>query len=207
MTRRSSSEAGFTLAETLVALLILAMVSAAGTSLLLGATSTSKQVREREAETRQLDIAQALIRSDIAALSVRGVKPESGIGNVGNLFGNSTVDERPFLSFVRSGWQNPGTLEARSSLQSVSYRLERGELIRSVTVRPDAVRSTPVAERVLLSGVDRIEVAFDRGGVRSREWIGDAGQPLHILPDLIEIKIVFEDERSFEIAALTGARS
>lgn len=202
-----TSVAGFTLAETLVALLILAAVSAAGTSLLMGATSTSKQVRETEADIRQLDIAQALIRGDIAALSVRGVKPESGIGEAGNLFGQSSSDERPFLSFVRSGWQNPGTLEARSSLQHVSYHLEDGDLIRTVTVRPDATPSTPVAERVLFRDVENIEMSFERGGVRSPEWIGDAGQPLHVLPDLIEMEIVFEDERTFTMAILTGARS
>ncbi|MEM1087810.1 MAG: hypothetical protein AAGH90_08775, partial [Pseudomonadota bacterium] len=68
-----------------MALLILAALSAAGTSLLLGATSSSKQLRLKEAEARQIDIAQALIRNDIAALSVRAIVRDGGFGRPGNL--------------------------------------------------------------------------------------------------------------------------
>lgn len=206
MRGRPCKQGGFSLAETLVALLILALVSAAGTSLLMGATSTTKQIKAREAETRTLDLAQALIRNDIAALSVRAVIPESGYGGAGNLFGQSRDESGAVLSFVRSGWINPQGAEPRGTLQHVSYRLESGALIRSVSTRPDAVRATPVAERVLFENISRIELGFWRGGARSREWIGDAGQALHILPDLIDVEIVFDDDRRLQLAVMTGAR-
>jgi len=69
MTRPASHQAGFTLAETLVALFILALVTAAGGGLLIGATGSGKQVRERDETVRKLDMAQAMIRNDIAALA------------------------------------------------------------------------------------------------------------------------------------------
>lgn len=203
----ASSQLGFTLVETLVALFVLAIVSAAGSALLLGATQTQKQVQFREQQTRQIDVAQAMIRNDIAALSKRGVRPDNGFGRAGNLFGEDSYGDRPFLTFVRSGWLNPGQLDARSRLQAVSYRVEEGNLIRSATLRPDATNGTDRAEMILLNGVDAVRTRFRRGGDWSVEWIGDAGQSLSILPDLIEMQIVFENESSMTIVALTGARS
>ena len=203
---RSPSQRGFTLAETLVALFVLAIVSAAGTGLLMGASSSSKQLRDKETEIRTLDMAQAFLRNDIAALSMRATVTETGFGAPGNLFGNASDQRGPILAFVRSGWVNPQNREDRSTLQHVEYRLENSTLIRTATVRPDAVAGTPHVERVLLEGVNRVDVRFLRGGEWSREWQGDAGQALHILPDLIELEIVFEDERELVISALTGGR-
>lgn len=203
---RPSSQIGFTLAETLVALFVLAIVSAAGTGLLMGASSSSKQLRDKETEIRKLDMAQAFLRNDIASLSIRATVPETGFGTPGNLFGNASDQQGPLLAFVRSGWINPQEHENRSSLQHVEYRLEENNLIRTATVRPDAVAGTPRVERTLLEGVERVDVRFLRGGEWSREWQGDAGQGLHILPDLIEVEIIFEDERELVISALTGGR-
>ena len=206
MRRQVSAQSGFTLVETMVALFILALVTAAGSGLLMGATGSSKQVRERESASRQLDVAQALIRNDIAAMSVRAIRPDDGFSRAGNLFGQSAPGADPFLMFVRSGWLNPGQVAGRSDLQAVRYRLQDGQLIREAVVRPDAVAGTPVAQRVLLDSVSHVDMRFQRGGEWSVEWIGDAGQRLDILPDLIEMKIGFEGGKSLTIAALTGAR-
>ncbi len=206
MKPRSSQQAGFTLAETMVALFILALVSAAGSGLLVGATSSSKQIRERDAYVRQLDIAQALIRNDIAGLSVRAIQPDDGFSAAGNLFGESAPGGDPFLAFVRNGWLNPDYAAARSDLQWVRYRLESGQLIREAVIRPDAVTGTPISRRVLLEEVTRVGTRFQRGGEWSPDWIGDAGQPLSVLPDLIELDIGFENGERLVIAALTGGR-
>ncbi|CAN0238155.1 unnamed protein product, partial [Chrysoparadoxa australica] len=121
--------------------------------------------------------------------------------------GESAPSENLVLSFVRSGWINPGNAETRSDLQAVEYRLVNSNLLREATVRPDRVDDTPVSQRVLLRDVARIDMRFRRGGEWSPEWIGDSGQPLHILPDLIEMSIGFEDGRELTIAALAGGRS
>ncbi|MEM7328912.1 MAG: type II secretion system minor pseudopilin GspJ [Pseudomonadota bacterium] len=207
MSHQPDNQSGFTLAETLVALFILAMVSSAGAALLISATSASQQVREREIEARTLDIAQALLRQDIAALSDRTLQPADGFSPAGNLYGEAPRGEEPFLRFVRNGWLNPGSVEPRSTLQSVEYRLRNGALIREATLRPDATRGTPVSSRTLLEGVSRIELGFVRGDQRSDFWLGDAIVGRSILPDLIEIEITFENGTQLSLAALTGGRA
>lgn len=207
MPGRPSNAAGFSLAETMVALFILALVSAAGSGLLMGATASGKQVRDHEADARRLDIAQAFIRNDIAALSERAITPNDGFSRPGNLFGKSvTGGADPFLSFVRTGWINPGNMNPRSDLQAVRYRLDAQQLVRETILRPDHVNATPIARRVLLDGIGRVDTRFQRGGVWSPDWIGDAGQSLHILPDLIEVTIHFETGESLTIVSLTGVR-
>ncbi|MEL7111768.1 MAG: type II secretion system minor pseudopilin GspJ [Pseudomonadota bacterium] len=207
MTPNASSQSGFSLAETLVALFILALVSSAGASLLIGATGAGQQVRDREAEARQIDIAQRLIRQDIAALSARAIQPDDGFSPAANLIGEAPRGEDPFLTFVRSGWINPGRLEARGSLQSVAYSLRQGQLVREVALRPDATRSTPTISRVLLEDVRAVEIGFFRGGDRSEFWRGDVLQNRSILPDIIELGITFEDDTTLRLAAITGGRS
>lgn len=207
MMRVSHSQRGFTLVETLVALFILAIVSSAGAALLISATSASQQVRQQEAEARKLDIAQALIRQDIAALSARTIKPADGFSLAGNLYGEAPRGEAPFLRFVRSGWINPGSIEPRSNLQSVEYFLRGGVLVREAALRPDATNGTPVSSRVLLEGISRIELGFVRGDQRSDFWIGDSQITSAVLPDLIEMELFFENGTSLSLAALTGGRS
>lgn len=205
--RPQSAQSGFTLAETLVALFILAIVSTAGAALLIGATTTGQQIRDQEEITRQLDIAQRLIRQDIAALNARPIRPDDGYSPAGNLFGETPRGEEPFLRFVRDGWLNPGNIEPRSNFQAVAYSLRDGALIREASLRADATRSTPVASRILLTDVRTIELGFLRGDQRSDFWQGDAGQSLDILPDLIEVTVIFDNGTRLSLAALTGART
>ncbi|MEM8616810.1 MAG: type II secretion system minor pseudopilin GspJ [Pseudomonadota bacterium] len=206
MIGKTETQRGFTLAETLVALFVLSLISAAGTSLLLGATSAGQQLRTQQADLREIDLAIAMIRNDIQALSVRAIQPDTGFGRPGNLFGRSSPSPEPVLSFVRDGWINPNGVDQRGTLQAVRYRLEEGKLIREAYVRVDASFGTPGTRRVLLSGVRGVETRFVRRGVASDEWIGDAGQPLHVLPDLISLSITFEGGQILTLSTLVGAR-
>ncbi len=203
---RRPVQAGFSLAETLVALFILALVSSAGASLLIGATGAGQQIREREADARQVDIAQRLLRQDISAMSARAIQPSDGFSPAFSLFGEATSGETPFLSFVRAGWINPAEVEARSTLQAVSYSVRGGDLIREATLRPDATLGTPISSRVLLNNVKSVELGFVRGGQRSNFWDGRSGLAQGVLPDLIEVNVTFDDDTSLNLAILTGGR-
>ena len=207
MMPEQKSQFGFTLAETLVALFILALVSAAGTALLIGATTTSQQLREQEKVTRQLDVAQRLIRQDIMAMSDRMIRPVDGFSEPIGLIGEQPRNEEPFLKFVRSGWINPGFVESRGGLQAVEYTLRNGNLVREVDLRPDATSATPISSRVLLRNVQTVELEFVRGDEASDFWQGGASTRVVVLPDLIEMTVRFDNGTNLTIAALSGGRA
>lgn len=201
----SPSQSGFTLVEMLVALFILGLVSSAGAGLLMGATSAGKQVREQEVRVRQLDIASALIRNDISAMTSRAVQQDFGFGEPMSLVGESAPSAAPLLQFVRDGWLNPSDVN-RSDLQAVTYELVEGGLIRTALLRPDAINGTPVSTRVLLQGISRVEAGFMRSGQWSSEWNVSRRADVAVLPDLIRLRVVFENGETYTLSSLTGAR-
>lgn len=139
------------------------------------------------------------------AMQERASRADYGFGAPINLIGESAPSSAPLMQFIRAGWANPSA-EKRSDLQAVSYRLTDGQLVRAVWLRPDATSTTPVSNRVLLDNVVRVEMRFMRGGQSSREWNVSRRTTLDILPELIEMIIVFADGNTLTIAALTGAR-
>lgn len=205
MRQHPLSQSGFTLVEMLVALFILGLVASAGAGLLMGATGAGQQVRDQEARVRQLDIAQALMRNDISAMTSRAVQEDDGFGEALNLLGESAPSAEPLLQFVRADWLNPNDAP-RSNLQAVTYRLSDGALVRTARLRPDATTGTPVSQRVLLNGISRIDAGFMRGGEWSSEWNVSRRTSAQILPDLIRLKIVFETGEAFTLTSLTGVR-
>ncbi|QYJ00152.1 type II secretion system minor pseudopilin GspJ [Thalassovita mediterranea] len=206
MTQRlTSSQSGFTLVETLVALLILSIMAVAGGSMLLGATSAGKQVREREAYIRSLDMAQAYIRGDLEAATPRAAESASGRGGPMGLTGGETSQTDALISFVRNGWINPEQAEARSGLQYIRYELTPdGELVRIAALRPDPIEATPTARQVLLTGIETVNLTFWRGDEMSLYWESAAGGASTGLPDRIDMEIRFDDQRTLLISSLAG---
>lgn len=201
-------QAGFTLVETLVALLILSIMAVAGGSLLLRATDAGKQVRERESDIRTLDIAQAYIRDDLESVTKRAAETADGRGGARLLTGGETAQTDALLTFVRNGWINPGGVAPRSGLQAVRYSLsEEGELVREAVLRPDPTVSTPTVRQVLLQGVEAVNIVFWRGDEMSLYWEAVAEPPDDVLPDLIEMIITFSDGRTLTIASLVAGAS
>lgn len=201
----SARQAGFTLAEMLVALFILSILAVAGGNLLLRATASGEQLRHREATVRQLDIAQALIRSDLESVIRRGVEPVDTYGGPITLAGGETNRVDGLLRLVRNGWMNPDGTASRSDLQAVNYSLSaEGELVRTAWLRPDATASTPVAERVLLRDVADVDLAFWKGDQMSAYWEGTPEPPANEMPDIVEIRIRFDDGRVLTIASGVG---
>ncbi|MEM5517709.1 type II secretion system minor pseudopilin GspJ [Henriciella sp. AS95] len=205
MTHQASSQSGFTLTETLVALFILSILAVAGGNLLLRATQAGKQVRDREAVIRTLDIAQAFIRDDLEAMVARGSIPEDGFGEPVSLVGGRTNQTDALLRFVRNGWINPNRVIPRSGLQTIRYELtEDGELVRAAYLRPDPTPNTNVARRVLLDHVETVDLVFWRNGQPSAYWEGRIAPPDNVLPDLIDMRIALEDGRVLTISGLVG---
>ena len=208
MNTRASSSDGFTLIETLVVLMIVAMLSVGAGTMLTQTIQAGKQVEARSDALADMQIANALLRDDLASLTQRASTSPDPFERP-SVFKTNTVDsDEAFLVFTRHGWSKPPSGEARSDLQRVAYSFEDGELIRKAWLRPDPDRETEIIERVLLSGVQDLRISYSHSGVWLPEWRQQVTDDDRVrLPEAIEIICEFSEGDEFRQVFVTGARS
>lgn len=149
MSALRDKEAGFTLVEVLISLFIFALISV-GT---MTALTQSLQGKDRLAvsmeEINQLNAARAILRADMAALTLRQSRDELGSINPYVL----TTDGEALLSFARRGRQNPSGLERRGDLERVEYHFENGAFIRRSYAHENPAQLAKTYDRVLLDNL------------------------------------------------------
>ena len=179
------AQAGFTLAETLVAMFVFALLATSGAAILFQTLEGKTRLEAETAELAQLTALHAALKADLAQVAPRLARDEFGASLP---FSGGLTDPDPaLLRLVRRGWTNPGAVERRSSLMAVSYDLRDGALVRRVILRPDATSSTPVRERVLMDGVRSAQLRFLANGQWSDIWVqGARGAGL---PEAVELTL------------------
>ena len=73
---------------------------------------------------------------------------------------NVLSSEADGIGFVRAGWHNPQLILPRSTLQSVGYRLQDGELHRLYGNYLDNVIGYEPKVRVLLTGIEDFQITL-----------------------------------------------
>lgn len=194
MRQRQCRQAGFTLVEMMIALLIFGMLAAAGVALL------SVSVRAQAATGAKLDDVAALNRmssvmqGDLAQAVVRPTRNEAGdltpafVGTAGE------------MTLVRGGWTN---LDAapRASAQKVRYRVAEGGLQRITWPMLDG--GPALAPAVLLDHVASATLRYRFAGAWSERWEAALTQPP--LPQVVELSVQRDDGTVFRQLFLVGA--
>jgi len=191
-----SSEAGFTLIEMLISLLIFGMLTAAGVTLLtltVRTQETSDRVIESLSAVRRTA---ALLNADLAQAAPRVHR--NGDGQPVAAFLGGSGNEALLVAFVRRGWEDENAF--RSSLQRVEYRLRDGRLERW---RYDAVDGEGHALAMpLLTGVSRVQLRYrDRDGGWRDRW--DPTDPAR-LPVAVELVSDSEGQGQIRQVFLVG---
>ncbi len=201
-------QAGFSLIETIVAVFIVALISAGAGVMLTQTVQAGKQVSERGDTLTELQIANAMLRDDFASIAIRRTNSPDPFDLPQVFEGVSADADASFMTFARNGWGLAPSGEMRSDLQRVAYRFEEGQLIRSAWLRPDPDRETPIIERVLLSGLTDFQISYGKNGFWESEWrprVDGADQV--VLPDAFEIICEFENGDRLRQVFLSGVRS
>lgn len=192
MNRARLRAEGFTLIEMLVAVFLLAVLGAAGFTMLFQMNNTRDAVfaqADRLVELQRTFYWMSEDFSQAADRPVRSAVDERIPSVLFSLQGDSMIE------LTRAGWTNPAreVSPARSDLQRVSYGLEDDKLIRAYWYHLDTISEDPTKRRQLLQGVEELSLRFlDRVGSWHESWppldLEDPG-----MPAAVEVRLMLED--------------
>ena len=171
------SEAGFTLVELMVSLVIFGMLSAAGVALLSFSVRAQEAAEGRLGDLAQLRRATTLMAADLGQVAARLHRDEAG-APLPAFTGGATM-----LGFVRRGWENVDGAR-RSSLQRVEYRVVSGKLERVSWPMVDG--GPPRAAAVMLDDVRTIAFRYrmPTGDWRDR-WDPEEADDLPLVVEMV----------------------
>lgn len=181
-----TSQRGFSLVEMLVALAIFAVIASAGVSVVSFSLREDTPIAEASARLEEIQIARRIMQNDFGQIAGRAVRDVYGSRKDGGFQGGVVFGEQALISFVRRGWENPGGLDRRSSLQYVAYIYKDGALRRMTRAMLDPTPDTPQETVTLLSGLENLTVSFFSDGRWSEQWAARGGS-LNV-PEIIAIE-------------------
>lgn len=152
MTTRNP-EAGFTLVEMLVAMLIFAMLAVAGVGLLRASVDTQAAIDSRLDGINAQERVAALFTADLGQAIAR---PQVGRGESRQLSFSGTPSS---VSLIRGGWANPDGLP-RSSLQRVEWTGSQSTVSRIAHLFLDG--SDPGQPAIIQRDVETLTLRYRR---------------------------------------------
>lgn len=193
MTHRTRpAEAGFTLVEVMVALLIFGMIAAAGVTIL------SFSIRAQAATGARLDDGAALTRT-VAALSADLAQATTrATRDAGGTLRPAFVGEAASLALVRGGWTNIDAAP-RAGEQKVEWRVS-GDVLQRVGY-PQLDGAQPLPPTPMLARVRGIALRYRYAGAWADRWDGAQGVPL---PQALELRLTRDDGTFYRAMFLVG---
>lgn len=193
---------GFTV-EMLVAMAVFSLLAVAASSLLGVSLRNAEVFTRADTATRELQIARTIMRADFSQIARRPVRDAYGAPTPTVFAGGAAVAEKPILSFVRYGWDNPGGIDPRASLQYVEYAVAGDALVRRSRPYLDPTPETPVTTATLLSDVSAAQVSFLFRGQWADTWTVATAQ--NALPEAIALDVKQAAAESIRQAFLVSA--
>ncbi|PVM77575.1 type II secretion system minor pseudopilin GspJ [Caulobacter radicis] len=179
---------GFTLVEMLVAVLIFALISAAGVAVMGSTLANQSAVRVTVDRHAELQRARAILKADLSQAAARRTRGEDGRPALTAFAGGDPWGGGgPLLAFVRRGWENPDG-DPRASLQYVEYALVEGRLERRARPALDGARLGP--PQVLLTDIAGVQPVFLFNGAWTPTW---KGNPQSDLPTAVRLDMTLAD--------------
>jgi general secretion pathway protein J len=192
---QKEGEAGFSLVETMVALVIFSIISLIGLQVLRSYSDGQVALQNADGQLSQLQVSASIIRDDLAQAVIRPVRTERGDsasyfegGQAAGIFG---AENQPLLRFVRSGYMAARFNPEFPTIQTVEYWYQDGQLVRRAYARPDITSETPYFEQVLVSDITELSVRFRVQDL----WVDVVETTLGVrqsLPETLELTMNFD---------------
>ncbi|MEG3175013.1 type II secretion system minor pseudopilin GspJ [Sphingomonas sp. RB3P16] len=182
MTRRGG-EAGFTLVEVMISLLIFGLLAAAGVALLSFSVRAQTLTAAKLDDVSAMNRVIAILTADLAQADNRTTRGEGG-ETLPAFTGEADARGLAPLRFVRGGWSNLDGAP-RAAAQKVEYGMVDGAFAR--TAYPMLDGAQPLPPTALLIKVRQITFRYRTKGAWSDRWTGTPQAPL---PDALELRLV-----------------
>src|SRR3989338_8569633 len=153
--RSHHRQAGFTLIEILIALVIFAVVGVMAALSLHTMIRAHAKLKKTDRETVQLEVAMTMMRRDFSETIHRQITDEIGAQEPAFLASGSGE-----ILLTRAGLVNPLQLSQQSNMQRVGYALEGDQLVRLTWNVLDQSPQTTSEKQVLLRGVQSLQWTF-----------------------------------------------
>ncbi|MEG1030090.1 MAG: type II secretion system minor pseudopilin GspJ [Brevundimonas sp.] len=176
------SRSGFTLIEVMIALLIFALLAAAGVLVLSQSIDNRFVVKAATDRTAELQRLRATLRADLGQTAPRRVRAANGQPATSPILAAEAPGD-PLLVLVRAGWSNPDG-RPRAALQRVEYRLVENRLERRAYPYLDGARPGP--PQVLYQGVSAPTLS---AGAETPRFTPSPDRPL---PDAVRLDLTLE---------------
>jgi general secretion pathway protein J len=201
--------AGFTLIEVLVAVFLLAVLSAFAYQTLNYVRRSREVTSAAFARLRAVELTMHTMVTDFEQLEPRPVRDVVGTAVLPALLADPRTTN--LVSLTRGGWPNTAGLP-RGTLQRVTYRLDGTTLVREYYTVLDATLANAPVRREILKDVGSVHLRYmDASRTWQDEWPpvgmgGAAGTPsLGLRPLAVEIVVELKDiGRIVRIAEVPG---
>ncbi len=190
---RGRGDAGFTLVEVLIALMIFGLIAAAGVAILTFSVRAQTASGKRFDDIAALNRTAALLAGDLGQAIDRPARDEGG-----NRLPAFTGEANGAMRFVRTGWANVDAAP-RASAQKVAYTLDGDTLQRIAWPMIDG--AAPLPPVALLGKVAGVSARYRYKGAWSDRWDGTQGAPL---PQAAEIVVRRTDGTALRLMLLVG---
>ena len=191
-------QAGFTLVEVMVALLVFSILAVAGVSLLSFSVRAQGAAGRKLDDLGQLNRTLSMLAADLAQATARPTRDEAGT-LLPAFVGQSSGESTPMLQLVRGGWTNIDAAP-RPGAQKVAYQLAGGTLQRLAWPQLDGAAPLPAAP--LLDHVRAIRLRYRFRGAWSDRWDGGNGVPL---PQALEMTVQRDTGVTYRQLILVGS--
>jgi general secretion pathway protein J len=191
-------QAGFTLLELLVALLVFSVLATMAYGGLSAVLRGREQIEQATAKLGGLQILFRVLERDLAQTLPRGYRDSLGSRQIAFAGGAGHDD---LLEFTTGGNPDPLRPQAPDPVR-IDYRLANGVLTRRIWPVLDRTQQTTAAAVPLLTGVAAVRVRFLDVAWRDT-WPPPVPSGLR-LPRAVEFILTLDDGKTFRRLMLTG---
>lgn len=195
---------GFTLLELMVALFIFAIVAILAIRGLQNVLLAEHTIDAHADSLAKTQLHMIILQNDFNQIMVRPIIDQNGVQQPALIGTTNSIE------FTHGGYINPLAVATRSTMQRVSYLLEKDRLVRTSWAQLDRTPQTPLQKNTLFNKVTDLKFQYlNNKGKFYDHWPLQPNAPISSsnpsLPNAIEITVTFAQQGQIDHVFIVSA--